>query len=80
MQLDDYDHEKVAEMILALLYLTLHDGNRAWKGIPWQAMNDLFESGYIEDPRNKTKSVVLTKHGLARSEELFRIHFGRDRV
>ena len=80
MQMDDYDHEKVAEMVLALLYLMLHHGNRAWKGMSWQAMNDLFEAGYIEEPRNKTKSVMLTKHGLARSEELFRLRFGRDRV
>ena len=27
-----YDENKIDELVLALLYLTLHDGNRAWKG------------------------------------------------
>lgn len=76
---DAYDHEKVAEMVLALLYLTVHDGNRAWKGFQWQALNELFVARMIEDPRNKNKSVVLTEQGLVRAQELFRRYFGRDR-
>jgi hypothetical protein len=28
----EIDTEKVDEAVLALLYLTLHDGARAWKG------------------------------------------------
>jgi len=40
-------------------------------------MNRLCEKGYILDPRNKTKSVVLTEKGLARSKELFEEFFGK---
>ena len=29
----DYDKDKVDEMVLALLYLTLRDGYRAWKAM-----------------------------------------------
>jgi hypothetical protein len=35
-----YDEDKVDEMVLALLYLTLHPNGRAWKGMigmPWTA-------------------------------------------
>jgi hypothetical protein len=28
----DYDKDKVDEMVLALLFLTLHGDGRAWKG------------------------------------------------
>jgi hypothetical protein len=29
----EIDTEKIDEAVLALLYLTLHDGARAWKGL-----------------------------------------------
>jgi hypothetical protein len=44
---------------------------RAWKGFDWDALDRLHEKGFIADPKNKTKSVLLTEEGLARSEELF---------
>lgn len=68
----DYDQNKVDEAVLALLYLTLHDYNRAWKGHDWDAMDRLYEKGFIFDPRNKNKSVVLTEEGLQLSEALFK--------
>jgi len=67
-------------MVLALLFLTLHEGGRAWKGHDWDAMNRLHEKGMICDPVNKTKSVVLTEEGLRRCEELFIKHFGTSSV
>jgi hypothetical protein len=73
----DYDKDKVDEMVLALLFLTLHEESRAWKGHDWQAMNRLHEKGMISDPVNKAKSVVLTQLGLDRSRELFIKHFGK---
>ena len=73
----DYDKDKVDEMVLALLWLTVHDGGRAWKGHDWDAMNRLHEKGMIDDPVNKNKSVVLTDEGLKRSEELFTRHFAK---
>jgi hypothetical protein len=40
-------------------------------------MNRLHEKGYICDPVNKTKSVVLTDEGLAESARLLRQLFGK---
>lgn len=73
-----YDQDKVADRVLALLYLTLHSDkytDRAWKGMDWDALNRLFEKGYIHDPKNKSKSVVFTPEGLKLSEALFKKHF-----
>ncbi len=41
----EIDEEKIDEAVLALLYLTLHDGGRAWKSFDWDAMNRLHEKG-----------------------------------
>jgi len=73
----EYDQDKVDDAVLALLYLTLHDGARAWKGFDFDSMDRLREKGYILDPRNKTKSVVLTEEGLKRSKLLFEKFFGK---
>jgi len=75
--MNDYDHEKVDEMVLALMYLTLHDWNRAWKGFDWDVLDHLHEKGLIDNPRNKAKSVVLTEEGLAKSASLFEEYFGK---
>jgi len=64
------DTNKVDDAVLALLYLGLHDGARAWKGFDWDAMNRLHEQGYITDPRGKAKSVVFTEEGLERAKRL----------
>jgi hypothetical protein len=37
----NYDEDKVDEMVLALLHLTLHGGNRAWEGHDWEALDRL---------------------------------------
>ena len=60
------DEQKIDETVLGLLYLTLHDGCRAWKSFDWQAMTRLHEKGLIEDPVNKAKSVVLTGKALSK--------------
>jgi hypothetical protein len=73
----EIDTEKVDDAVLALLQLTLHDGNRAWKGHDWDALGRLHEKGLIHDPVGKVKSVVLTDEGLKRSDELFRRLFMR---
>ena len=71
----DFDTDKVDDMVLALLFLTLHDGGRAWKGHDWSALGRLYEKGMIFDPVGKAKSVLLTEEGEKRCEELFRMHF-----
>ena len=68
----DIDIDKIDEAVLALLHLTLHNGYRAWKGFDWDAMDRLHEKGFIENPRGRTKSVVLTEEGLEASERLFK--------
>jgi uncharacterized protein DUF6429 len=65
------DTKKIDEAVLALLFLTLHDGSRAWKGLDWDALNRLHEKGLISNPISKAKSVVLTDKGLQESERLF---------
>jgi uncharacterized protein DUF6429 len=67
----EYDEDKIDDTVLALMYLSIHDHVRAWKGFDWDSLNRLYARGFIADPKNKAKSVVLTKEGLARSEELF---------
>ena len=73
----DYDTDKIDEMVLALLWLTEHENGRAWKGHDWDAMNRLYDKGYISDPKSKAKSVVFTERGAKHAEELFKRHFFR---
>jgi len=74
----EIDENKIDETVLALLYLTLHDGARAWKSFDWDSMNRLHEKGFITDPVNKAKSVVLTEDGLQASERLFKQLFSKN--
>jgi hypothetical protein len=76
----DYDENKVDEMVLALLYLTMfknHGGSRAWKGHDWDVMERLHQKGFISDPRSQAKSVMMTDEGAERAEQLFQKHFGK---
>lgn len=73
-----YNKEKIDEMVLALLHLTTfkeHAWYRAWKGMDWAAMNRLHEKGFISDPKDKSKSVVITEEGVKKSKELFGKYF-----
>ena len=75
----EYDKDKVDEMVLALLFLTIFADKpvmRAWKGFDWDTLSRLHQKGYIHDPKSKARSVVMTEEGLKRSEELFSKHFG----
>lgn len=65
------DENKVDDAVLALLWLTLHDERRAWKGFDWDTLDRLHQKGLILDPKGKVKSVVLTEDGLRRSQALF---------
>ena len=59
----EYDRDKVDEMVLALLWLTLAADHRAWKSHDWDALDRLHAKGYISDPKSKAKSVVLSEEG-----------------
>ena len=65
------DTDKIDDTALALLYLTLHDGCRAWKGFDWGVLGRLHEKGMIDNPVGKVKSEVFTQEGLERAKALF---------
>lgn len=64
------DDDKIDQAVLALLYLGLHDGARAWKGFDWEALNRLHEKGFISNPRGKAESIVFTEEGLMEARRL----------
>ena len=70
-----YDKDKAAEMALALVHLSSWKekggGVRAWKSLPWEVTDDMFEKGWISDPKGTAKSVWLTDEGVRLAEELF---------
>ena len=74
----EIDEEKIDEAVLALLYLTLHDGGRVWKSFDWDTLNRLHEKGLIESPIGKAKSILFTEDGLKESERLFQKLFAKD--
>lgn len=77
---DDADREKLAEVALALLYLTTFrdvSGARAWKGLDWDLLDLLFEKEWIYDPKGKAKSVILTDEGVRLSADFFQRHFDK---
>jgi Domain of unknown function (DUF6429) len=74
----DFDTKKIDDAVPALLYLTLHDEDRAWKSFDSDAMNRLHEQGFIANPRGKAKSLMLTEAGLQESERSFSKLFGKE--
>ena len=78
----DIDENKIDDAALALLYLTMHNdsgGVRAWKNLDWDAMDRLYEKGYISNPQSKAKSVAVTAEGEERSKELYFRLFGANK-
>lgn len=76
----EYDKDKVDEMMLALLWLSIYDekyGSRAWKGYSWAHMERLHEKGFIGNPKNNNKSVAVSEEGRKQAEMLFKKHFGK---
>jgi len=71
------DTDKIDDAAMALLYLTLHDGYRAWKGMDWDVLGRLHEKGMIDNPVGKVKSVVFTQEGLERAEAMCEALFGK---
>lgn len=80
VDLDAVDWDRVDEAALAIMFLGLHDGWRAWKGIDWEVLNRLHDRGFITDPKSKAKSVIFTEGGLEESQRLFTMLFGRNTV
>jgi len=72
------DTDKIDRTALALLYLTLHGGDRAWKGFDWDVLDRLHAGGMIDDPAGRAKSVMFTDQGLQRARQLFEEMFVRE--
>lgn len=64
------DTDRIDDAVLALLYLTLHDQQRASKGFDGAALGRLHEKGMIESPDASPESVTFTPDGLQRSKQL----------
>lgn len=71
------DTDRIDAAVLALLQLTLHDGDRAWKEHSWDVLGRLHAKGLIDAPVGEEKSVRLTPEGLERSAALFEALFAR---
>lgn len=72
--MSNYNTEKVDNAVLALLCLTMfqdHGITRAWKGHAWEVLDRLYQKGYIDDPKNKNRSVTMTQEGVQQAQKLF---------
>jgi preprotein translocase subunit SecA len=73
-----YNQEKIDEVVLATLLLTLHEDNRAWKNHSFEILDRLFEKGLIYNPKGKAKSIVFTDEGLKKAQKIFDELFKKD--
>lgn len=73
----EFDTDKLDDAALAILSLSLHDGNRVWKGIDWAITDRLHAKGLIANPVGKAKSLMLTEDGLARAEAVLAAVFAK---
>jgi len=70
-----HDENKIDEIVLALMYLGIHDHGRTWKSFDWDSLNRLHQKGFISNPVSKAKSVMLTEEGVGLAEKLFNKYF-----
>lgn len=75
----ELDTDKLDDSALAILSLSLHDGNRVWKGFDWAITDRLHAKGSIADPVGKAKLLMLTEDGLARAEAVLAAEFAKRR-
>ena len=76
----ELDWDKIDEVALALLWLGRWDDDpvtRVWKSLAWEITDHLHEKGWIDNPRSKNKSVIMTAEGVEKAKEMLRKHFGR---
>lgn len=70
--------EAIKELTLALMYLTRFSNqdrfsaseNNAWKGYPFKALDDLEESGFINQGSHRSKSVHIYEEGMQQAKAL----------
>ncbi|MHB8743377.1 MAG: DUF6429 family protein [Sulfuricaulis sp.] len=61
----------IDDAVLALVVSELRNTGNVWKGIDWDAMNLLYEKGFISNPVGKAKSVGFSGEGESRAKCLF---------
>jgi len=71
----ELDQDRIVECALAILGLSLHEGDRVWKNIDWGVLDEMHSRGWITDPVNKNKSVYLTDAGLKNLESFQQKYF-----
>jgi hypothetical protein len=69
------DKDKIDDAVLALPWLTQHDGDHACKTFDWGTTGRLYDKGMIGRPAEKAKSAVLSADGPQRVEETFEALF-----
>ena len=70
--------QAINELSLLLMYLTKFSSrdrfsseeNKAWKGYPFQALDDLEDEGLINQGSHRSKSVHIYEEGLEKAREL----------
>ena len=73
------NQDKLSEAALAILGLTAFSDRqsiRAWKGMDWDLLDQLYARGWIGDPKGKAKPVAFTTEGARLAEEFLIRHFG----
>jgi hypothetical protein len=77
-----FDTDRLDEVILALLWANSSrekfGGYRAWKSLPWDALDRLHAKGLIGDAHGRAQSVTLDDEAHARGQALFEQWFGLD--
>ena len=74
---DNIDTGRIDEAVLALLWYNLRGTGMAWKGFDWDAMERLYQRGFITNPVGKARSIELTPEGQEEAERLFDALFAR---
>ena len=68
----ELDQDKIDDVVLALLYLGLHDGARAWKSFDWDAMDRLHEKATSLTHRARPSRWFSPRKGLSEPNDCLR--------
>lgn len=73
----DFDKDRATELALALISITAsteRGATRAWKGVDWDLLDEMYVRGWILNPVGKSKSVEITPEGQEVAERLRILH------
>ncbi|HKY90746.1 MAG TPA: DUF6429 family protein [Nevskiaceae bacterium] len=72
------DEDKIDEAVLAVLYLSVHNGHWAWKAVDKNATMRLHARGLLKNPHTTSRALLFTDDGLAEARRACERLFGRD--